>query len=66
MLQLSDILERTVWLYGDRVGVRQGRIALTYATLGRRVQGLAGAMHERGLRPGDRVAILARTSWRNL
>jgi acyl-CoA synthetase (AMP-forming)/AMP-acid ligase II len=66
MFQLSDILERAVWLFADRPGVRQGSITLTYAELGDRVFRLAGAMQRRGLKPGDRVAILGRNSFRNL
>jgi long-chain acyl-CoA synthetase len=66
MLQLSDILERAVWLFADQPGVRQGRLSLTYAELGQRVFRLADAMKQSGLKPGDRVAVLGRNSFRNL
>jgi long-chain acyl-CoA synthetase len=66
MFPLSDILKRAAWLYGDRPAVRQRDIVLTYAELGRRVGQLAGALRDRGLKPGDRVAVLARNSFRNL
>ncbi len=32
--------------------------SLSWASLARRVNGVAGLLHERGLRPGDRVAVL--------
>jgi len=66
MDQLSDILERAAWLFADRPGVRQGPVTLTYGELGDRVYRLAGAMLKRGLKAGDRVAILGRNSFRNL
>jgi long-chain acyl-CoA synthetase len=66
MFPLSDILKRAAWLHGDRPAVRQRDTVLTYAELGRRVVQLAGALRERGLNPGDRVAVLARNSFRNL
>jgi long-chain acyl-CoA synthetase len=66
MFPLSDILKRAAWLYSDRPAVRQRDIVLTYAELGRRVGQLAGALTGRGLKPGDRVAVLARNSFRNL
>lgn len=66
MLQLADILARAAWLYGDRVAVRQGRHVLSYRQLGERVVRMAGALRASGLQPGERVAILARNSFRNL
>ncbi|MDB5601216.1 MAG: hypothetical protein JWN71_3260 [Xanthobacteraceae bacterium] len=66
MFQLSDILERAAWLFADKPAVRHGTVSLTYAELGSRVFRLAGAMQELGLKPGDRVAVLGRNSFRNL
>ncbi|MEW6454459.1 MAG: AMP-binding protein [Pseudomonadota bacterium] len=66
MFRLSDILVRAVWLYGPQIAVRQGRHAMSYRQLGDRVVRLAERMHASGLQPGDRVAVLARNSFRNL
>jgi long-chain acyl-CoA synthetase len=66
MLALATILDRAAWLYADSPGVRQGSFLLTYAEIGRRVAQLAGGMLTLGLKPGDRVAMLARNSFRNL
>lgn len=66
MFRLSDILARAVWLYGPQIAVRQGRYAISYRRLGDRVVHLAERMRASGLLPGDRVAVLARNSFRNL
>jgi long-chain acyl-CoA synthetase len=46
--------------------VAGGNVRLTYGELARRVVALAGALRARGIEPGDRVAILARNSFRYL
>src|SRR6202034_78731 len=66
MFPLAAILDRAAWLYADKPAVRQRPFLLTYAELARRVAQLASGMLALGLRPGDRVAILARNSFRNL
>ncbi|WP_051792425.1 class I adenylate-forming enzyme family protein [Amycolatopsis jejuensis] len=45
--------------FGDRVAVRMGDQALTYAELDQEADALAAAFAGLGVRPGDRVAILA-------
>jgi long-chain acyl-CoA synthetase len=66
MFPLVTILDRAAWLYANKPAVRQGPLLLTYAELGRRVARLASGMLAFGLQPGDRVAMLARNSFRNL
>ena len=46
--------------HGDRVAVVDERGALTYAELDRRTNALANAWRERGLEPGEGVAVLVR------
>jgi long-chain acyl-CoA synthetase len=42
----------------DRVAVEDGELALTYAALESEVGKLTGALHARGVGPGDRVAVI--------
>ncbi len=46
--------------HGDRVAVRDERGDVTYKEFDERSNAIANAWHERGLEPGDGVAILAR------
>jgi fatty-acyl-CoA synthase len=55
-------LDRAVRIFGDRTAVIDGERELTYAEFGAEVRRLAGALVELGLRPGDRVAVLAPNS----
>lgn len=54
---------RTVMRYKDKASKQWERIS--WETLERRVQALAGYLHQQGIRPGDRVAILSenRPEW---
>ncbi|MFQ5667466.1 MAG: acyl--CoA ligase family protein [Candidatus Binatia bacterium] len=52
-------MERAAQVYATRVGVVYGQRRLTYGELGVRVRKLATALRRAGLRPGDRVAVLA-------
>jgi fatty-acyl-CoA synthase len=52
-------LERSAAVWPDRVAVRHGRLAYTYAELGARVRRLASALAARGVRRGDTVAVMA-------
>lgn len=54
-----SFLTRSAFTYGDRAAVVDRRIDLTYGGLYERAQRLAGALHERGIQPGERVAILS-------
>ncbi|NJP92952.1 AMP-binding protein [Nonomuraea sp. FMUSA5-5] len=55
----TSFLERSATVFGPRLAVVDGGLELTYAELWQRVQRLAGALATAGVRPGDRVAVLA-------
>ena len=52
-------LERSAAVWPDRVAVRHGRLAITYAEFERRARRLASALARRGVRRGDTVAVMA-------
>ncbi|MGR6918347.1 AMP-binding protein [[Actinomadura] parvosata] len=54
-----SFLERSATVFGPRLAVVDGGLELTYTELWQRVQRLAGALATAGVRPGDRVAVLA-------
>ena len=57
---LGDIIKRNASLYGDRIGlVFEGR-RYTHRDFARRVNRAANALLARGIRPQERVAMLAR------
>jgi acyl-CoA ligase (AMP-forming) (exosortase A-associated) len=60
LCSVSDLLERHAGR--DRVAVIDGEIRVTYAELRERCAVLAAALHDRGVRKGDRVAIFLRRS----
>ncbi len=55
---LGSILSGSSELRPDHVAVRLNERALTYAELERAARGVATSLRERGLEPGDRVALL--------
>jgi fatty-acyl-CoA synthase len=56
------LLERSLHVFPDKVGVVDGQRRVTYRTLGERVYRLASALARRGIGKGDRVALLLRNS----
>jgi long-chain acyl-CoA synthetase len=66
MFVLGDILEKAGGLQGDLAAVSTNGVVLRYAELIERARRLAAAMQTHGIAPGDRVAILARNSFRYL
>ena len=64
MFPLSRILARAAALYGDVPAVIDGATRFDYRILAKRVAALAGGLRTRGIAPGDRIAILARNSFR--
>ncbi len=66
MFPLTHIVERAAAYHARRTALEQGPLTLTYGEVTQRAARLAGAMLARGIRPGDRVAILARNSFRYL
>ncbi|MDE0794799.1 MAG: long-chain-fatty-acid--CoA ligase [Alphaproteobacteria bacterium] len=58
MYPASRILSRAVTYFPDRPALVDGDVRLTYRELGERVNRLANALGDMGLKRGDRVAIL--------
>ena len=56
---LTQLLDRNRQCFGDRLAVVDERGSLTWAQLARRVHNLAAGLAERGVRPGQRVAVLS-------
>ena len=57
-LNLGSILAGSASERPDKVAIRLGERAITYAELDRAARGVAGALRARGLGPGDSVAIM--------
>ena len=57
MLNLSLLLEDSARNFPDRDAVALGPHRLTYAQLNATANQVANLLHERGIRPGDRVAL---------
>ena len=58
----TAFLRRSGRVYADRVAVIDGDRTFTYAELWSRAQRLSGALRERGVAPGDRVAVVSSNS----
>ncbi len=57
-MNLALWLERTAKVHGDRPAIYRGaELTHTYAQFFRAAQGLAGALRNAGIQPGDRVAL---------
>ncbi len=54
-----SFLERSAVAFADRPAIVDGDHRFTYAEMWERAQRLAGALISHGVRPGDRVAVLA-------
>lgn len=61
---VGDICVRNAWHFGSRESVIQGELRLTHRELNRRVNRLAHGLRSLGVKPGDRVALLARNHYR--
>ncbi len=59
---LGDIVDRNARLSPNQEGLVDERCRLTFAELAERSRRLANAMAARGLKPGDRIAVLAPNS----
>lgn len=55
----TALLDRAAAVYGDRLAVVDGAVRRTYRELQDRCLRQAGVLDELGVRPGDRVAVLA-------
>jgi long-chain acyl-CoA synthetase len=58
MSNLAEILGNAAGRYGDRVALRQGDLAMTYAELAQASSRIGGMLRDAGVRPGDRVALM--------
>lgn len=58
---VRDLFHRAFRIFADRIAVTSEDGALTYRELGDRSRRLASALHELGVRRGDRVAVLSET-----
>jgi acyl-CoA synthetase (AMP-forming)/AMP-acid ligase II len=59
-------LDKAVSLYPRKIGVVDGEVRFTYAQVGERVGALARFLQDKGIRPGERVAIVEVNSHRFL
>ncbi len=57
-LNLGTILQASTADYPDDVVIRIGDAAITYAELDRAARGVAASLRDRGIQPGDTVALL--------
>jgi len=58
MTSLASTLQRSVAEYGGRAAVRLDDVVLTYTDFDDLTARVAGALHERGIGPGERVGIM--------
>ena len=62
-MNLAHWLERTACRFGDRPALFLGQDQVaTYAQLFRRASGLAASLRDKGIAPGDRVAIFSKNT----
>src|SRR5439155_22513261 len=61
-MDIPQFLERAVQFFPNAVACVAGKTRLTYGTLQARVNRLANALQQRGVRKGDRVAVLSTNS----
>jgi fatty-acyl-CoA synthase len=59
LLTVSEVVAAQARLQPEKIGARDSRRALTFRQWDERASRLANALLARGLRPGDRVALLA-------
>ena len=57
-LNLGTILESSAKARPDHIALRLNQFALSYAQLDRAARGVARGLRERGLGPGDHVALM--------
>ncbi len=57
-LSVLDFRDRAAAYFGERVGVVDGEMRLTYRAFAERTHRLANALHDLGLQPGDRVSFI--------
>ena len=60
---LGDLPRRTARTVPGKVAVVDGPVSMTYAELAACVDRTAAALHDAGLRKGDRIALLSHNCW---
>jgi fatty-acyl-CoA synthase len=60
---LADLLHRTASRHPDKLALVNGDLRWTFAELDRAVSRAAGALADRGVRKGDRIALIAHNCW---
>ncbi|MCV7281112.1 acyl-CoA synthetase [Mycolicibacterium flavescens] len=60
---LGDLPRRSARRFPDKVAVIDGDVVLTFAEFDALVDRAAAALHDNGIAPGDRVALLAHNCW---
>jgi fatty-acyl-CoA synthase len=60
---LGDIPRRSARRQPDKTAIIDGDVVLTFAEFENIVDRAAGALHDNGFEPGDRLALLSRNSW---
>lgn len=60
---LADIPRRSARRQPDKTAIIDGDVVLSFAEFDHLVDQAAAALHDNGLSPGDRVALLARNCW---
>ena len=61
-LSPADFLHRTAHVFPDRIGVVDGDVRFTWRAFHERCLRFSGALRALGVKPGDRVAVLAANS----
>jgi len=59
MMLVGDILRRNAKLYGKKIGLVDGQKRFTYKQINERVNRLANALKNLGLKKGDKIAFMA-------
>jgi fatty-acyl-CoA synthase len=59
----ADLLTRSARRHPDKLALIDGARRLTFAEFDRAVDRVAAGLHRRGLRHGDRLALLSRNCW---
>ncbi|HET6547400.1 MAG TPA: AMP-binding protein, partial [Solirubrobacter sp.] len=60
---MGDLLYRSAARYPDRIAVAYEDLRVSYAELDETANRVANALAERGVRKGDRLALLSRNSY---
>lgn len=60
---LADIPRRSARKQPDKIAIIDGEVVLSFAEFDHLVDRSAAALHDNGLQPGDRVALLSRNCW---